>query len=62
MVLRWPGQTAADKKRKIEILQMCFGTNSWTEIETRVDIDRLKAGLIKVELFPIEGQEEAANA
>lgn len=49
MMLRWPGQTSADKQAKVQALQECFGTTSWTEVETRVAIAVLKDGLARIE-------------
>jgi hypothetical protein len=30
---RYPGQTAAEKKKKLELLELIFATRSWTKIE-----------------------------
>lgn len=46
---KWPGQTAADKKAKIDALKECFGTTSWTEVETRLGLRDLKDGLARIE-------------
>ena len=32
LLLAWPGQTAADKKAKVEALRRTFGTSSWTDL------------------------------
>jgi len=33
LLLAWPGQTAVEKKAKVEALRACFGTSSWSELE-----------------------------
>ncbi len=43
MVLHIPGQAAADKKRKLELLRKHFDA-SWTEIEEVMTLLRLRAG------------------
>ena len=54
MTLRWPGQTAKDKKRKIDVLKLAFDTTSWTEVETRVSVEMLKTGLDTIEAMIAE--------
>ncbi len=44
MVSAWPGQTAEMKRAKVETLQECFGTKSWTEI-TKFGLAPLEKGL-----------------
>ena len=39
-----PGQTAADKKAKVGLLEKCFGTTSWTAVES-MSSDRLRRGM-----------------
>lgn len=43
-----PGRSDADKKRKVDLLQQCFGTRSWTEIEKLMPLDDLRAGHAKL--------------
>jgi hypothetical protein len=43
IVLHYPGQAAADKKKKLELLRTNFGA-SWTEIESVMPLERLRAG------------------
>jgi hypothetical protein len=49
MVERWPGQSTSEKKAKVAALKEAFGTASWTEVETRLKSDELKAGLARIE-------------
>ena len=49
MLERWPGQTAADKKAKVDALKAAFGTTSWTEVETRRSAAQLREGLHAIE-------------
>lgn len=53
LVCHIPGQGAADKKRKIDLLRKHFAAN-WVEIEELMPLDQLKVGLIslKNELEP----------
>jgi hypothetical protein len=44
MVKAYPGQSAAEKKAKIEVLEIGFGTTSWREVETR-SVRALEDGL-----------------
>lgn len=37
----YPGQSAADKKGKVEIIEQCFGTRSWTAVE-QMDSGKLR--------------------
>jgi hypothetical protein len=52
LVERWPGQSTAEKKAKVAALKDAFGTASWTEVETRIKSDELKAGLARIESTP----------
>ena len=54
---RWPGQSTADKQRKVAILKDAFGTTSWTEVETRVSLAKLREGLTHIENIKPETQE-----
>lgn len=44
LVLHHPGQTAAEKKKKIEMLRKHFNDASWTEISEAMDLFSLRAG------------------
>lgn len=44
LVLRWPGQTAGEKKAKVEALQQFFGTGSWKAMGD-MQADLLERGL-----------------
>jgi hypothetical protein len=44
LVAAYPGQTAAEKKAKADLLATLFGTRSWTAVEN-MDSERLRAGL-----------------
>lgn len=44
LVLHVPGQSAADKKRKVELIRKHFGNASWTEIEEVMPLFDLRAG------------------
>jgi hypothetical protein len=43
LVLHYPGQSAAEKKTKLELLRTHFQA-SWTEIETLMSLERLRVG------------------
>jgi hypothetical protein len=44
LVLHIPGQAAADKKRKVELIRKHFSNASWTEIEEVMPLFDLRAG------------------
>lgn len=44
LVLIWPGQSAVEKKAKIKMLELCFGTISWTEISEKLSLETVEAG------------------
>lgn len=44
LLKRWPSQSAADKKAKVEAIEAVFGTRSWTKVEN-MHSTRLKEGL-----------------
>lgn len=54
LVSIWPGQTAKEKKFKADAMERFFHTRSWTEIETRLPLDRLKAGLESLRQYASE--------
>lgn len=54
LVLHHPGQTAAEKKRKLELLRTHFEA-SWTEIETIMSLERLRHGYDTLH-FTLEGK------
>lgn len=43
----WPGQTAKEKKAKVETIEAAFGTRSWTAVES-MPSDVLRDGLHKI--------------
>ena len=43
MVKNYPGQTAEIKKEKLEAIEKCFGSTSWTEI-TGMSLSKLESG------------------
>lgn len=45
LVRAWPGQSAAEKKAKAELLEKHFGTGSWTKIESDTPSAKLLDGL-----------------
>jgi hypothetical protein len=45
-----PGQSAVEKKKKVEVLDKCFGTKSWTAVESMA-IGKLEVGLTAVRSF-----------
>lgn len=53
IVLHYPGQAAADKKKKLELLRTHFDA-SWTEIETVMPLERLQKGYNTLH-FTLEG-------
>lgn len=58
---RWPGQTTAEKKAKVQALKESFGTTSWTEVETRVSASVLRDGLARIESQPETQPAEPAK-
>lgn len=57
------GQTEADKKARIALMEEVFKTNSWKEIEALLPIDRLQAGLETLEdKVKAQAEKEAAIA
>jgi hypothetical protein len=59
---RWPGQSTAEKKAKVAALKEAFGTPSWTEVETRIKLLELKAGLERIEAMQPNNTEPATAA
>jgi hypothetical protein len=59
IVLHHPGQAAADKKKKLELLRTHFEA-SWTEIETVMPLERLRAGYDTLH-FSLEGRIRATT-
>lgn len=45
---KWPGQTAQEKKEKVDVLEKVFGTRSWTALEDMQSY-RLRDGVIAIE-------------
>jgi hypothetical protein len=44
LVSHYPGQSAADKKAKADLLQTYWNTRSWTEMEQVMPLERLRSG------------------
>lgn len=44
----YPGQTAKEKQERLNLMEQCFGTRSWTAIEKRVTLEDLRMGLAKL--------------
>lgn len=40
----WPGQTKEEKQARMEAMETCFGTKSWTRIEKQMDSEELRRG------------------
>jgi len=65
IVSLYPGQTAAEKKTKTDLIEQCFGTRSWTAVESmdsaklRVAVDALRKFVEKTK--PTEKQEPEDN-
>jgi hypothetical protein len=47
IVKAFPGQSAAEKRQKVVILEDCFGTKSWSAVKDR-SVEELKRGLAAV--------------
>ena len=47
LVKAYPGQTKEEKQAKMEIIEKCFGTTSWTKVEN-MDSQKLAVGLTNV--------------
>ncbi|BCS54752.1 AAA family ATPase [Geobacter sp. SVR] len=45
---KWPGQSAAEKKAKVDMLESIFGTRSWTTIED-MKLNQLLDGVVALE-------------
>lgn len=44
LILHYPGQSASDKRTKVDLLRTHFNNASWTEIEELMPLPNLKAG------------------
>jgi len=44
LVRHYPGQTAAEKQAKLDLIEKFFGTRSWTKVESTVS-EKLREGL-----------------
>lgn len=53
LVAAYPGQSAPEKRKKVEILDACFGTKSWTAVEG-FPAGRLAEGLLAVRKWVAE--------
>jgi len=53
----WPGQTAAEKKAKVEAVEVAFETRSWTKVESFAS-DKLRAGLEMVRTQVVTATKE----
>lgn len=45
LLRHWPGQTAVEKKAKLEAIEKAFGTRSWTAVESKISLLDLRKGL-----------------
>lgn len=54
MMRVYPGQTAAEKKGKAELLETFFNTRSWTKVTTKTKSADLRDGLDKMRIYIIE--------
>jgi len=69
LVVAIPGQSAAEKRKKIELLRSAFGTSSWTELESdhkKFPASKLRAGRKRLAALLAEArsskeQSDAAN-
>ena len=50
----YPGQTAVEKKARLDVFERFFGTRSWTEIEKRIPVARLGEGYAGLSAFAVE--------
>jgi len=55
--LLYPGQAENDKTARLKLMSEIFGTNSWTEIEKRIAMEKLEVGYKKL-LNRLEHKEE----
>jgi hypothetical protein len=61
LVRMWPGQTVAEKKAKLEVIELAFGTRSWAKVET-FNSGILSAGLAKIrELVQTEREAQTVE-
>lgn len=60
LVAQWPGQTAADKKAKADLIYETFGTRSWTAVESLSSAE-LRAGLEQIRT-KLAGETDGAEA
>jgi hypothetical protein len=61
LVLHIPGQSAADKQRKIQLIRKHFDNKSWTEIEEIMPLFDLRAGYDSLH-HELEGKPSRYNA
>ena len=68
ILLAYPGQTADEKKAKVDALRKAFSTSSWTELESderKFSLEKLKAGRLKLQTIltpPKEKEDTNAKA
>jgi hypothetical protein len=60
IVSKYPGQSAEDKKQKADLLQLIFGTRSWTKVET-MNSSQLRDGLGRLRKHLGIDQELSSN-
>jgi hypothetical protein len=62
MVSAWPGQSAENKRAKVDALQANFGSTSWTEV-SKMHPDRLESGLAALleSVAKVKAEAEAAS-
>lgn len=56
------GQTVADKKGRADLMKRFFNTQSWTEIEKRIDIRRLGEGHALLQGYAVERGRDLETA
>lgn len=60
IVQAFPGQTSIEKKMKVDALEQCLGTRSWSAVET-MRREELLMGLDKLKMWLEEKKAEAAQ-
>jgi hypothetical protein len=68
IVSLYPGQTSAEKKAKVDLIEQCFGTRSWTAVESmdsgklRVALDALRKHVESVKAKePAKAEDDVPN-
>lgn len=45
---KWPGMSAEEKKAKADVLELCWGTRSWTKLQKEMPLAQLELGFTKI--------------